>query len=136
VSVVRYADEEPNGLASMIGRLIEQNLERAPERTRHLRAAVVSIRARDIGLSLTLRIGPGRVQVANGRSKEASVAIRADSATLLRFADCPLRLGFPDVATKSGRELAWMTLSHKAEVKGLLRHPRTVSRLNRLLSAR
>jgi hypothetical protein len=28
---VRFADDEPNGLADLVGRLIEANLERRPE---------------------------------------------------------------------------------------------------------
>ncbi len=41
--IVRFADPEPNGLAWMLGRLIEANLERHPGRRSLLKPAVIDL---------------------------------------------------------------------------------------------
>ena len=107
IARVEYADEEPNGLAAMIGGLIEGNLTSHPERERLLRPAVVGILADDAGVGITLRINPGRVEVANGVPGRPDVLVRTDSGTVTGL-----------------------------KVRGLTSHPGTVSRLNRLLSVR
>jgi hypothetical protein len=133
---VEYADDEPNGLAAMIGGLIEGNLKDHPERERLLRPAVVGIVADDAGVGITLRIAPGRVVVANGVIGDPTVIVRADSGTLTELTSAPLRFGFPDALTAEGRAVTRKLASGDLKVKGLSRHPGTVRRLNRLLSVR
>ena len=65
-ATVEYADEEPNGLAAILGGLIEANLQQHPEREALLKPAVIGITAPDVGVSITLQIAPGRVGIANG----------------------------------------------------------------------
>ena len=127
---------DAEGLASVIGSLIQQNLERDPDRCRLLRASVVAIEARDAEVSVTLRMFPGRIEVAAGADPEADVRLVADSTELLRMAGAPLRFGFPDALDPEGRDVIRDILSGRVRVRGLLRHPRSVSRLSRLLSAR
>jgi hypothetical protein len=131
---VEYLDGEPNGLAAMIGGLIEANLEAHPERAALLRPALVGIVAVDAGVALTLRLAPGRVTVGNGLSGRTQVVIRTDSETLADLTSVPLRFGFPDPATPAGREATRKLLKRRLKVQGLPRHPGIVSRLNRLLS--
>jgi hypothetical protein len=133
---VEYLDEVPNGLAAMIGGLIEGNLAAHPERRALLRPAAIGIAASDAGVALTLRLSPHRVIVANGIVGRPDVVIRADSETLAELSSVPLTLGFPDARTPEGREVTRKLLRRDVEVKGLVRHPGTVSRLNRLLSVR
>jgi hypothetical protein len=133
---VEYADEEPNGLAAMIGGLIEGNLSSHPERARLLRPAVVGILAADAGVGITLRISPGRVVVANGMVGRPDVLVRTDSGTLTELSSAPLRFGFPDAMTGDGRAINRKLAKGELQVKGLIRHPGIVSRLNRLLSVR
>lgn len=132
---VQYLDQEPSGLASMIGGLIEANLAAHPERRRllHPRASV-GIVAVDAGVALTLRLAPDGVTVANGLSGQPQVVIRARSETLTELTSVPLRLGFPDPMTPGGRQASRELLRGELKVKGLLLYPGAVSRLNRLLA--
>ncbi|MGH2662586.1 MAG: hypothetical protein ACRDH8_07210 [Actinomycetota bacterium] len=131
---VEYVDEEPNGLAAMIGGLIEGNLQAHPDRVRLLRAATVGIVATDAQTSITLWLSPKRVRVSNGLRGRPQVVVRSDSSTLTELSSTPLRLGFPDALTDEGREVTRKLLRGDLRVRGLVRHPEVVSRLNRLLS--
>jgi hypothetical protein len=133
---VEYADEEPNGIARLIGGLIEGNLQDHPERERLLRPAAVGIVADDAGVGITLRITPGLVVVANGIMGNPDVLVRTDSITLTELASAPLRFGFPDAMRADGRAITRKLTNGKLKVKGLSSHPGIVSRLNRLLSVR
>jgi hypothetical protein len=134
---VQYLDEEPNGLAAMIGGLIEANLAAHPERERLLRPrAAIGIVAADAGVALTLRLAPGRVSVGNGLSGKPQVVIRAASETLTELSSVPLRFGFPDAMTPEGRAATTKLFRGELKVQGFALHPGIVSRLNRLLSVR
>lgn len=133
---VDYLDEEPNGIAAMIGGLIEGNLRNHPERARLLRPATIGIVATDAEASLTLRLAPGRVTVANGLRGRPQVVVRTDSVALTELSSVPLRLGFPDATTAEGRAATRKLLRGELKVRGLLTRPDIVSRLNRLLSVR
>jgi hypothetical protein len=132
---VEYTDAEPNGLAAMIGGLIEANVVAHPDRARLLRPpAKVGIEALDADVACTLRLSLGRVTVSNGLTGRPGVVVRADTTTLTDLTTAPLRLGFPDALTPAGRSVTAKLLKGDLKVRGLLRHPAVVSRLNRLLS--
>lgn len=127
---------DANGLVAILGDLIDQNLARDPSRARLCASAgVISVRAADIGLTASVRMGGGDVVLANGAADDAHVRIRADSMTLLELSASPLRFGFPDVFTPQGRGVIRSMRSGALKVHGLVRHPGIVSRLQRLLSA-
>ena len=93
---MEYLDLEPNGLAAMIGGLIEANLGANPERGKLLPPrAAVGIVAVDAGVAITLRLAPDRVSVANGLGGKPQVVIRATSATLTELTSVPLRFRLP-----------------------------------------
>ena len=132
---VVYADAEPNGLASMIGGLIEGNLVAHPERGRLLRrTATYSITAPDAGVSVSIRLARGSVTVRNGVVGRPAIRIETDSESLIGLSSVPLRFGLPDVATKQGREVNRRLLRGELKVKGLPMHPGKLARLNKLLS--
>jgi hypothetical protein len=131
VSAVTY---EPDGLAAMLGAIIEANLERDPSRVRLLRPAIVAISAPDAEVDATLRIVLGAVEITAGRASHADLAVVADSALLLALSASPLRFGLPDVFTHGGRQIVGALLRGRLRVRGLLRHPRKLARLNLLLS--
>jgi hypothetical protein len=132
---VEYTDAEPNGLAAMIGGLIEANVAAHPDRARLLRPpALVGIEARDAEVACTVRLSPDGVTVANGLTGRPAVVVRADTVTLTDLTTVHLRLGFPDALTPAGRALTAKLLKGDLHVRGLLRRPAVVSRLNRLLS--
>jgi hypothetical protein len=133
VTVV-YGDDEPSGLATMVGGLIEQNIERDPARRRLLRPAVTSITVPDVGIAITVRTGTGDVEVRDGADAAAQIAITADSAALLELTSAPLRFGLPDLFDPGGRAVLRNVLSRRVRIRGLLRHPRRLARLSALLS--
>src|SRR2546421_1364139 len=116
---VEYVDEEPNGLATMLGGLIEANLREHPDREALLKPAVSGITARDAGVSITLQIAPGRVGVANGLQGRPHLLVRADSDTLIELSSVPLRFGLPDSMKKEGRAVNAQLLKGRIKVRGM-----------------
>lgn len=133
-ATVEFTDDEPNGIASMIGGLIQANLQAHPERERLLKKASVGIVAEDAHVALTLRIVPGKVTVSNGLAPSVDVLVRSDSETLTELSSAPLRMGFPDAFKKAGRAVSGKLFNGSLKVQGLITRMGTVSRLNRLLS--
>ena len=131
---VTYLDDEPNGLAVMLGGLIDAHLAEHPDREQLLRPAVVAVTAPDADVSVTIRMGPGRVEMANGVRGRPSLRVRADSETLIELSSVPLRLGLPDNMTPQGREVTAKLMKGTIKVKGMFRSLGTLTRLNRLLS--
>jgi hypothetical protein len=132
---VTYGDPEPSGLASMLGRLIEQNLERDPSRRRLLRPAVATVESVDADVTVTLRFTGDRVVLTDGVAADAHVHVRADSAALLALAASPLLWGLPTPLDGRGRVLLLDIGRRRIAIRGLLRHLPTVRRLTMLLSA-
>ena len=134
---VEFLDPEPNGLAEMLGRILEANLVRHPSRRSLLKPSVVCITATDVAVSVTLGFAVGRITIANGPANgRADLRVCADSRDLLQLSSAPLRFGLPDVFTSAGRQVVRKVVSGEVKVEGLLRHPRRLARLNSLLSVR
>jgi len=132
---VEFSDPEPNGLAALIGALIETNLARHPHRAALLKPAVIDLTAPDAGVSVSIDITPGLVSIGSGGSDGAShVHVRADSHSLLELSSVPLRLGLPDPLTSEGRHVLGKLLRREIRIDGLLLHPGKLTRLSRLLS--
>ena len=131
-----FADAEPSGLGAMLGGLIDQNLRREPARERLLGPMLVTIEAPDAGVGVTLRVDPGRILVADGAASGAQIAISADGPRLLELAAAPLRFGLPDPLRPDGRAVLRDVLARRVRIRGMISHPRLVSRLTMLLSVR
>jgi hypothetical protein len=133
---VSFADEEPNGLATLLGGLIEANLHRHPDRRVLLRPAVVGLTARDAHVGATLTFALGSVAVANGASVNgpAHLRVETDAASLIELSATPLRFGLPDPFSRRGRDVARKLLRREIRIDGMLRHPVRLVRLNKLLS--
>ena len=134
MTLVEFADAEPNGLATMIGGLLEANLTAHPERSELVGPAVVGVLAQDAHVAITLDMSPERIVVRNGLAPRTDVTVRTDSITLTELSTTPLRLGFPDAMRAEGRKITRKLMSGDLAVRGLVRHPVVVSRLNRLLA--
>jgi hypothetical protein len=133
--IVEFLDPEPNGLAEMIGGLIEANLARHPKRRSLLKPSVVGISATDAGVSVTLAFAEGGVKIANGSADgRADLHIKAGSGDLLDLSGAPLRFGLPDLFAAEGRQVVRKLMSGQVRVEGLLRHPGKLARLTSLLS--
>ena len=134
---VEYPDPEPNGLASMLGGLIEGNLQAHPEREALLaRPATYSITAPDVEVSVSIRLAPGVVTVRNGVVGTPLISIRTNSDNLMGMSSVPLKFGLPDSMTKEGREVNKKLFKGELKVKGMWTHLGALARLNRLLSVR
>jgi hypothetical protein len=131
---VEFADSEPSGLAHMLGGLIQQTLDRDPELARHLDGSVVAIEAPDAEVAVTIRLNPDIVVVSNGVAADAHVVITASSERLLGLASAPLRFGLPDALSRKGREVLGNVLTGRVRIDGVVRNPRRLSRLTRILS--
>lgn len=134
---VRYLDAEPNGLAAMLGGLIEGNLAAHPDRADLVtrgRPATYAVVAKDIGVTVSLRLSPQGVAIRNGMVGRPHLVIETDSETLIGLSSVPLRFGLPDAMTREGREVNRKLLKGELRVKGLLLGPAKLARLNKLLS--
>ena len=132
---VQYPDPEPNGLATMLGGLIEANLTAHPERATLLqKRATFAIVAPDVDVSVSIRLYRGTVTVRNGVIGRPDVMIRANSEDLIKLSAVPLRWGLPDLRTKEGRDVNRKLMKGQLKVKGLLAHPGKLARLNKLMS--
>ena len=140
---VRFADAEPNGLADLVGRLIESNLEAEPDRRSLLRDTLVHLRASDAAIEATVTLSSAGVEVSNGPAKGPAngpagrrphLVIVADAYDLIELAGAPLRFGFPDVVDPQGRSVIRRIATRHVRVSGMFRHPIRLSRFTRLLS--
>jgi hypothetical protein len=140
---VRFADAEPNGLADLVGRLIDANLEAEPDRRSLLRDTLVLLTATDAAIEATVTLSSAGVDVANGPAKGPAkgrggrrphLVIAADAYDLIELAGAPLRFGFPDVMDPQGRSVIRRIATRHVRVSGMLRHPIRLSRFTRLLS--
>jgi hypothetical protein len=131
---VAYGSDEPSGLATMVGGLIDQNLERDPTRRRLLRPSMATITVPDAGVAITVLTSSGGVEVRDGADPSPHVAITADSDRLLGLTSAPLRFGLPDPFDPRGRAVLRDVLSRRIRIRGILRHPRRLARLSALLS--
>jgi hypothetical protein len=132
---VRFDDAEPNGLADLVGRLIETNLEAEPDRSALLRDTVVLLTASDAAIEATVTLSSAGVDVSNGPAgRRPHLIIAANAYDLIELAGAPLRLGFPDVVHPDGRRVIRRIATRHVRVSGMLRHPIRLSRFTRLLS--
>jgi hypothetical protein len=132
---VTYMDQEPNGLAAMLGGLIEANLNAHPDRERLLTSpATFAITATDADVSVTIHLGGGAVKVANGVRGHPHVRVAATSEELISLSSVPLRMGQPDVMTKEGRDVLRKILTGHIKVNGVVSQSGRLRTLNALLS--
>jgi hypothetical protein len=132
---VTFADVEPNGLADLVGRLIETNLEADPGRRSLLRDTVVRLRASDAATEATVALSSDGVAVSNGPvGRRPHLLIDAEAYDLNELAGAPLRFGFPDAVHAKGRAVLRRIATRHVRVSGMVRHPIRLSRFTRLLS--
>jgi hypothetical protein len=132
---VRFADAEPNGLADLVGRLIEANLQRRPGLRNLLRPAVVELGASDADVRATVVLSRDAVEISNGTAdREPHLRIVARSDDLVELSTTPLRFGLPDAFDARGRAVLRGIATGRVRVSGMVRHPLRLSRFTRLLS--
>jgi hypothetical protein len=134
--VVLADGDSASGLASMMGTLLAQNIERAPQKFEDFRRVEsdVLIDVSDLGEAITLSFVGDRCTIHNGRSGRPRVSIRTDSETLMGLSQLRIgRLGLPNYFDPNGKAVLRAMSKGKLRIGGM-HHLATLNRVTRLFS--
>jgi hypothetical protein len=134
---VDYADDEPSAFASMLGGLIQANVDSRPEKQRDFATLVarVGIWVTDIDEGVTLDFKGGRLTVHNGLKPRSTIIIRADAETVMSLSNLKIgALGMPVYYDEVGRGIAGKLLRGKLKIEGLLPNVMTLNAVTRIFS--
>ena len=134
--VVLADGENASGLASMMGTLLAQNVERSPQKFDDFRRveSSVLIDVSDLGEAITLSFIGDRCTIHNGARGHARVRIRTDSDTLMALSQLHIgRLGLPNYFDESGKTVLRAMSKGKLRIGGM-HHIATLNRVTRLFS--
>jgi hypothetical protein len=135
-SIVVDEGAQENGLAGMLADLMTQNMEQHPEKRRAFRRlqASVAITAPDAEVSLTMFFNRGACVIFDGVVGKPALHIQADSETILKLSNLPLKLGLPNPMAPESKALVQDLFSRKVVIQGLAFHPLTLVFLTQVLS--
>ena len=134
--VVLADGENASGLATMMGTLLAQNVERAPQKLDDFRRidSDVAIDVTDLGESITLSFAGDRCTIHNGARGRTRVRIRTDSETLMGLSQLKIGpLGLPNYFDDNGRAVIRAMSRGRLRIKGM-HHVATLNRVTRLFS--
>ena len=136
-TLVDYADKEPSAFASMLGGLIEANVQSRPEKQADFESlkARVGIWVTDIDEGVTLDFKGGALTVHNGLKPKRDITIRAEAETVMSLSN--LKIGFlklPVYYDEVGRGVALKLLQGKLRIDGLLGNLATLNTVTRIFS--
>jgi hypothetical protein len=134
---VEYADEEPSAFATMLGGLIEANVESRPEKRKDFDslAARVGIWVTDIDEGVTLDFRRGSLVVHNGMQPKRDLTIRAEADTVMNLSNLRIGLfGMPVYYDGVGRGVASKLMLGKLRIEGLLGNIATLNTVTRIFS--
>jgi hypothetical protein len=134
--VVLAEGDGASGLASMMGTLLAQNVERVPAKFQDFRRVDgdVVIDVKDLGEAITLSFSGERCTIHNGRTGSPRVSISTDSETLMGLSMLHIGpLGLPNYFDQSGRAVLRAMRTGKLRIRGM-RHLQTLNRITRLFS--
>jgi SCP-2 sterol transfer family protein len=134
--VVLADGESASGLATMMGTLLAQNVERSPRKFEDFRRVEsrVFIDVADLGESITLSFTGDRCTVHNGRQGKPRVRIRTDSETLMLLSQIRIgALGLPNYFDDNGRAMLRAMSKGRLRIGGM-HHVATLNRVTRLFS--
>ncbi len=135
--LVDYADAEPSAFASMLGGLIEANVESRSEKQHDFASLVarVGIWVTDIDEGVTLDFKGGKLTVHNGLKSRSTITIRTDADTVMSLSNLKIGiLGMPVYYNETGREVAGKLLRGKLKIDGLLPNIMTLNTVTRIFS--
>jgi hypothetical protein len=136
-SLVDYADKEPSAFASMLGGLIEANVQSRPEKEEDFDSLVarVGIWVTDIDEGVTLDFKGGKLTVHNGLKPRRTITIRTDAETVMGLSNLKIGwLGLPVYYDEVGRGVATKLLRGKLKIDGLLPNVMTLNAVTRIFS--
>ena len=127
---------EENGLANMVAELLRANVETSDrKRAAFLRMkGSVGLIATDAEVKVTLVFDRGRCVVHDGILEGTGVTVTADSDSILELSNVRLVGGLPFYFDKPGRAVVSKVFGRVIRIRGLLRHPLTLTRLGIVLS--
>src|SRR6266550_7366343 len=134
---VDYADPEPSAFASMLGGLIDANVENSPAKRKDFDdlAARVGIWVTDIDEGVTLEFRRGSLVVHNGLEPERDLTIRAEADTVMNLSNLRIGLfGMPVYYDGVGRGVASKLMQGKLRIEGLLGNLATLNTVTRIFS--
>jgi hypothetical protein len=121
----------------MLGALIKANVEGRPAKRRdfdHLETRV-GIRVRDIGESVTLDFGGGRLLVHNGLKPKRAITITADSETVMELSLLRIGLfGLPVYYDSTGRDVVRKLLAGTLKIDGMAANIFSLNAVTRIFS--
>lgn len=126
-AVSQYDGEDANGVASIVGMLLQQNLENFPERIKIARrmSRPVTIYSTDTDSACTIVFGTDEAVVFNDVVGRPSVTVMATVDQILDVSQLEMKAGglLPvGFFTKRGMSVLASILKHQLVVKGLLTH--------------
>lgn len=134
--VILAEGDNASGLASMMGTLLAQNVERVPQKYEDFRRvnADVLIDVKDLGEAITLSFSGERCTIHNGRSGRPRVGIVTDSDTLMGLSMLHIgALGLPNYFDDAGRGVLRAMRTGRLRIRGM-HHIQTLNRITRLFS--
>ena len=134
---VTYADAEPSAFASMLGGLIEANVENSPARKKDFDglSARVGVFVTDIDEGVTLEFRRGSLVVHNGLGPKRDLTIRAEAETVMNLSNLKIGLfGMPVYYDEVGRGVAAKLVQGKLRIDGLLGNLATLNTVTRIFS--
>jgi len=134
---VSYFDAEPSAFASMLGGLIEANVENSPAKKKDFESlgAKVGIFVTDIDEGVTLDFRKGSLVVHNGLQSKRDLTIRAEAETVMNLSNLKIGLfGMPVYYDEVGRGVAGKLLQGKLRIDGLLGNLATLNTVTRIFS--
>ena len=137
IKAVAYEDAEPSAFASMLGGLIEANVNSRPERRKDFDAlaARVGIWVTDIDEGVTLDFRKGSLVVHNGLEPKRDLTIRAEADTVMNLSNLKIGpLGMPVYFDQVGRGVALKLLRGRLKIDGLIPNVLTVNAATRVFS--
>lgn len=133
---------EENGLSTMLGALIRDNLQARPDKRRAFRAlwGTIAIVAEDAEVAATMRFQGGKATLYAGIVGVPDVTIRGTSDGIVGLSNVPLsaRFALPFAGDPEARRavralVGWMR-DGSLRVHGALAHPWLLWRLTRVMS--
>jgi hypothetical protein len=134
---VDYADDEPSAFASMLGGLIEANVDGSPAKKKDFESlqARVGIWVTDIDEGVTLDFQKGSLLVHNGLVAKRDLTIRAEADTVMNLSNLKIGpFGMPIYYNEVGRGVAFKLLQGKLRIDGLLGNLATLNTVTRIFS--
>ena len=134
---VDYADAEPSAFASMLGGLIEANVENRPEKRKDFEtlAARVGIFVTDIDEGVTLDFQRGSLLVHNGLQPKRDITIRAEADTVMNLSNLKIGpFGMPVYYDEVGRGIAMKLVRGRLRIDGLIGNLATLNTVTRIFS--